>query len=164
MIKCFGLEWKASEIDWKPRTKCFGLLGHCNGQTADFSDQRGVYALYGKLGPQYVGLADKTSLGDRLRHHYKYQKHKYKNDPENFWDRFSWFGVRKPVVSIHADDTSVLEQLLPREEISSAQLIHDLEALLIMVMGVAGNSNFHCVARPKFQSAQGWKQVPLNSR
>src|SRR5258708_29425407 len=72
LITSYGLFWRVEEpgLDKKRRLSLFGWQGRGRDlRLADFSHQRGIYILYGRYGPHYVGLAGKDSLGSRLVRH-----------------------------------------------------------------------------------------------
>jgi len=85
VVNALGMFWERSKIDWKSsQTR---LLGHQpNGNTVDFSAQRGVYLLHDAQGVVYVGRVTGQDLGQRLWQHTV-------DRLNGRWDRFSWFGV-----------------------------------------------------------------------
>jgi hypothetical protein len=94
IIQSFGLFWRVDEINWFPGRGTKGtwrLLGRRRAsgtlELADFTDQTGIYILYGNYGPYYVGLTRRRGLGRRLKDHLR-DAHMGK------WDRFSWFGFK----------------------------------------------------------------------
>jgi len=115
---------------------------------ADFRDQRGIYVLYGNYGPHYVGLARDRGIGDRLKDHLE-DRH------DGAWDRFSWFGFRRVLVS--RDSSTQLSSLASPATLGSgdvSSVIADMEALLIKAMGLGQNWN-----DMNFPNGQEWAQV-----
>ena len=155
MIRAHGLEWKASLVDWKASHPI--LLGSSNDRVADFCDQRGVYVLYGKSGAQYAGLAIEDGIGIRLRHHFHHKFIKYKNQPDKWWDRFSWFGVRRPSISGAIGMALSLEEFAETRLIDMTAFVRDLEAILILAM--RPNPNFNNSVHPRFSDSEKWKQL-----
>jgi hypothetical protein len=155
LIKSFGLFWRADEIDWRPGAgNPFRVIGRQGRQLpglqlCDFRDQRGIYILYGRYGPYYVGLNRKQGLGDRLRQH--------QNDHHSDrWERFSWFGFRQVLKSRNPDGLQRLRDMRNSLQLGNPdKVIGDLEAMLIHALGTYSNIN-----KSKFARATEWKQVP----
>ena len=117
IIKCFGMFWKRSKIEWTPNPKIFGMQ-YAETTAVDFAYQKGVYLLYESAGREvlYVGRVLDRPLGVRLFEHTK-------DRLQTRWERFSWFGML-PVG--RSDPTTALPS-----GVSTSLLIPTLEALLI---------------------------------
>ena len=153
LIRNFGYFWRRDEVDWYPgRGGRFELLGRRGAyrpglRVADFRDQRGLYVLYGNHGPYYVGLARRRGIGDRLKDHNA-------DGLSHGWDRFSWFGFRRVLVS---RDERRLWRLAGTTEWAAGDMnsvIGDMEALLIKALGCPSN-----VAKMNFPRGEEWIQV-----
>lgn len=154
-ITCFGLFWRANEIEWFPgkgNRNEFRLLGRVGKnrpglRVADFRRQQGIYILFDEYGPAYVGLAKGDRLGARLRDHHQ-------DHLDGKWDRFSWFGFNP--VGLSTDDDGVLSLTEPRRDVSddTSTTIGDLEALLILAMGPKLN-----LQKMRFETAEKWEQI-----
>lgn len=90
LIGAFGMYWRRDTVKWT------GAQVHLMGQQfdtskpVDFGGQVGVYLLHDRDRIIYVGKVDADErLGLRLREHTK-GRLAYR------WDRFSWFGLRRP--------------------------------------------------------------------
>jgi hypothetical protein len=132
MILAFGELWNPDTINWgSPGAGNAGqLLGKYNFaragqsppriQTVDFWNETGVYVLLNEFKAVYVGKADKTVLGIRLRNHLS----------DRFagrWDMFSWYGLRKPRQS----DLGL--SVAGQRTLNSQQWCNLLESILIRV-------------------------------
>lgn len=154
LIKAYGLFWRADEIDWRPgRGNPFRLVGRNTVDRrrlllADMRSQSGIYILYSDHGPYYVGLVGKERLGPRLRDHHLKDHHRGE------WNRFSWFGFRKVLMRKDSDGFCQLKDLAFRSHGEPAKEIADIEALLILALGLTSNRS-----RMRFRSAQRWAQV-----
>lgn len=158
IIKAYGLFWRAEEINWHPGAgkkgalhEQFRLIGRRGKnkpglQVADFHGQTGIYILYGDLGPHYVGLTRKQTLGKRLRDHLS-------DAHADRWDRFSWFGFRDVLKACDEAGFQKLKQM-PKVHLSNPDLIiGDIEALLIKAMALNNKADM------QFHSAEKWEQV-----
>lgn len=145
IFRSHGLFWRRDEIDWFPgagHRGIFRLLGRRganrgNIRIANFREQRGIYILYGNLGPHYVGLARDRSLGFRLKDH-THDIH------DNKWTQFSWFGFCS-VRDMRDDNGFQLLRAMPHANYSRLRTaIGDIEALLIksMALGNVAQMNF----------------------
>ena len=161
IIKAYGLFWRRDEVLWNPGQgkktvvdEQFRLLGRIgmnlpNRRIADFRMQRGIYILYGNLGPYYAGLTRDQTLGKRLKDHLD-DKH------AELWDRFSWFGfctVKK------GKDEYGLQMLKDMATVSMAKphfVIKDIEAILVKAMALRN------VADSNFVHAERWEQLKLS--
>jgi hypothetical protein len=153
LIQAYGLFWRADEINWMPGKghrydwRLYGRRGSNSKklQVADFRTQKGIYILYGNVGPHYVGLTRKKGLGQRIKDHLT-DKH------AGQWDRFSWFGfctvLKKKKSGIH-----LLRNMPLSKATSPESMIADLEAMLIQSMAVR-NINYM-----KFVAAKEWTQI-----
>lgn len=92
LIRCFGELWSPDHVDWGRRGP--GGSGQLLGEygpsrkrrEVNVWNQRGVYILHDSWDIVYVGKADGTALGSRLKAHLS-DRHAGR------WDRFSWYGV-----------------------------------------------------------------------
>lgn len=87
IITSIGIFWSREAVDWNSNKKIVGFQGENNADEVDFTDQIGLYILYDRREPIYIGKSQ-NSIGKRLLDHTK----------DRFagrWDRFSWFGFRK---------------------------------------------------------------------
>jgi len=158
LIRAYGLFWRADEVDWTPgkgNKNAFRLLGRIGAhlpslQVADFREQRGIYILYGNHGPHYVGLTRSQDLGKRVRDHL-FDQHAGK------WNRFSWFGFRAVLKSKDPFGCRRLKDLASMGVGDPADLIGDMEALLIRAMGLSANK-----AQMNFCNACEWTQVKID--
>lgn len=159
IIKAYGLLWQADEIEWMPgrgARNVFDLCGrngtNCPGlRVADFRRQRGVYILYGKAGPYYVGLTKAQTLGKRLKDHLQ-------DHHAGRWDRFSWFGFSGVLKSRDNRGFQRLRKLPEATPVKPISIIGDIEALLIKTLGTVN------VAQMKFAAAHEWKQIRREER
>jgi hypothetical protein len=161
-IRAYGLFWGADEIQWSrddENRDPFRMLGRIgkrgpNFHVCDFRDQRGIYVLYSDHGPYYVGLVRVGTLGNRLKQHRS-------DGHEGEWDRFSWFGFSKVLLTgrPYADGTRALGNVADRLLTDSRWAIRDLEALLIQSLGTEhrGNSSL-----TRFAQGEHWEQVRRN--
>ena len=161
IIKAYGLFWRHDEVLWNPGKgnkkyvdEQFRLFGHIgknlpNRRIADFRTQRGIYILYGDLGPYYAGLTREQTLGKRLKDHLE-------DEHADEWDRFSWFGfcsVKK------GKDKYGLQLLKNMARVSMTKphlVIKDIEAILVKAMALRN------VADSNFVHAERWEQLKLS--
>ena len=157
-ITSYGLFWNRDEVMWHPgqgARKVFRLLGRDgvnapNISLADFTNQKGIYILYGNYGPYYVGITKKKGFGRRLKDHCM-------NQHSGNWDRFSWFGFCHVQKATEADGIrKVKPDLALTKSGSPSQTITDTEALLIRVMGLSN------INTTKFKSAKEWIQIKVD--
>jgi len=99
LTKAFGLFWKADDVDWGMRGpgkagKLMGAKGRGGvAQAVDFRFQHGIYALYSDFELVYVGQTGRNAeLLKRLNDHRS-------DHLADRWDRFSWFGTRRVLVT-----------------------------------------------------------------
>lgn len=154
LITAFGQFWEREEFvsaieDGRRRQ----LLGYRREGRAtrlcDFRPSAGVYILWNDHRPTYVGLAAGVGgLFDRLDAH---TKDEYKE-----WSRFSWFSV-DPVVESDLRGWGKVER---RNDDGPAlrvtELVRELEALLIMVLGT---NTLAAQRTMKFATGTEWFQV-----
>ena len=159
IFHAYGLFWRRDEIDWTPgrgNRSQFQLLGRCGTnrpglQIADFRSNKGIYILYGDLGPYYAGLTLKQDFGKRLKQHLK-------DDHQAKWDRFSWFSFQRVLAKRDSKKLQTFSTL-PGVRLSDPQMaMKDIEALLIKAMAL---SNF---AQMNFANAGEWTQVKRSER
>ena len=148
LIKKYGLYWQAEDVFWgKPGKDNDGTLDgrpakNKRGKVTNFRDQAGVYVLFDRLRPVYVG---ETGIGDqrlfrRLRSHHR-------GDLKGRWDTFSWFGVY-PV-----NPKSRKLRLNVRVQPKISDVLYHVEAILIAAMEPALN-----LQRGKFGKAERYIQ------
>ncbi len=99
-IKNYGLFWKADDVNWGARGsgKSGTLLGILrtakSGDSVDFREQIGIYALYDDafnlvyVGQAGTGKESRRSIYSRLKDHRT-------GDLSGRWTKFSWFGTKK---------------------------------------------------------------------
>lgn len=114
-INSFGMYWQRDLVIWKKNPK---LYGRAPGGTIliDFSGQRGIYLLYDRHSPVYVGRSTDQSIGERVYQHTLGRL-------AGRWNQFSWFGVLEPT------ENGSLVASKPKYDESI--IITTLEALLI---------------------------------
>jgi hypothetical protein len=116
-IGAFGMYWRRDLVRWPGTT--VHLMGRQSdtSKPVDFSNQVGVYLLHDRDRIIYVGRVDTNErLGTRLREHTK-GRLAYR------WDRFSWFGLRRPTRE------GKLEPF--QRELAEADLVGLMESILI---------------------------------
>lgn len=161
IIKAYGLFWRRDEILWNPgkgnKAKIdeqFRLLGRNgknlpNRRIADFRTQRGIYILYGDLGPYYAGLTRNQTLGKRLKDHLQ-------DEHALGWDRFSWFGFCSVKTAKDEYGLQLLKDMATVSMTKPHFVIKDIEAILVKAMALRN------VADSNFVHADGWEQVKLS--
>lgn len=117
LIRAFGILWRRDWINWGTRRLMGSQLD--SSSKVDFADQSGVYILYDRDRPIYVGRCPENSLFDRLKSHTTGRF-------SSRWERFSWFGFRGP------DDAGKLEHV-PADH-SHENAVEAMEAVLIEVL------------------------------
>ena len=113
VIRAFGIFWRRDWVNWNVRCLNGSQLDASN--SVDFAEQSGVYILYDRDRPIYVGKCAENSLFDRLKSHTKGRL-------SSRWERFSWFGFRaadddgrpapSPSGHVHNDMTDAMEAVL----------------------------------------------------
>lgn len=159
IIRAYGLFWRVDEINWFPGAgnggefRLLGRIGknHPTVRIADFRDQRGIYILYGDLGPHYAGLVRGQALGSRLKQHMK-------DHHEGQWDRFSWFGFRAVLEDKLDDGTRRLKDLVSYKSLDQNKIIKDLEAIVVKSMALNNAVDSH------FSNAKRWTQIKSEER
>lgn len=117
-IAAFGRHWVFGEEE-QASNQLLGVRER-NQKPINMAHQSGVYILYEREKPVYVGKTESDALIDRLRAHHKGKKW-------GRWDRFSWFGLRSVI-----EETGELRDL---EEDQLTGSIADVgESLLIEVL------------------------------
>lgn len=120
LVRAYGEFWNRDLVDWKGSSELLGV--DSKGRAINAYEQRGIYVLYDDYVPVYVGKADKTTIGHRLKLHTESRR------KGSRWDRFSWFGLKRINKGGH------LGRLTPTAHVKSSELISTLEALLILVV------------------------------
>ncbi|WP_433828530.1 HTH domain-containing protein [Actinoplanes sp. CA-015351] len=120
LINAFGMFWRRDLVIWAPTEP--QLLGQqqAGSDAINFAAQTGVYILYDGDRVIYVGRVTGERLSKRLKEHTR-------DRLNGRWDRFSWFGVRRPAASgelQNAPDAFDLDNLVATME---ALLIEGLE-------------------------------------
>lgn len=160
LIHAYGLFWRNDEVLWQPGRGSrpgFQLLGRRGKnistlQLTDFRSQHGIYVMYNEWGSYYVGLALTGTIGRRLRAHSIRDAHQGK------WDRFSWFGFDRVLLSHDPEGLQRLKRMPISQQVDPGKILRDVEALLIHVMPSVNKRN------ERFASAKEWKQVRLDER
>ncbi len=155
LIGAYGMFWERDGVDWNPGSgsAAWRLLGRRGVnrpglRVADFRRARGVYILFDHHGAHYVGLARGAGgLGERLKQHLS-------DTHADKWQRFCWFAFDG--VGYHAGTDGFHPVQFRDQPVPAAdeEVIRELEALLITVLGTRGQNKM------KFQAAEGWTQVP----
>jgi hypothetical protein len=83
-IQAYGMFWRRDWVYWSSKPKLLGYQ-QLGSIPVDFAKQLGVYILYDRDRPVYVGRAA-DSIAERLKAHTI-------NRLSGRWDRFSWFGL-----------------------------------------------------------------------
>ena len=83
----------------------------------DFANQSGVYVLYNRLTPMYVGRTDSKNLFARLEDHNSGDRRGAR------WEQFSWFGFRKVTA-----DRNLSSEIV---DFNTSMLITVLETVMI---------------------------------
>ena len=118
-VAAYGLYWDRDKVNWNPgQGRKKQLLGSADRSTdqIDFSEQSGIYVLYNRLVPMYVGRTDSDYLLTRL------ESHNRGNRRNARWDQFSWFGFRRVEGSSLSGES---------ENFSTSMLITVLETVMI---------------------------------
>lgn len=95
IIQCYGLFWREEDVFWgagRTRGQLLGVPARLRTATpTDFRQQVGIYVLYSGHQMIYVGQtgSGKRKLFSRLKAHRR-------DSLADRWDRFSWFGLRRP--------------------------------------------------------------------
>lgn len=115
LVRCYGTHWRRDMVLWASAPRILGKLPTGSTLTPiDFHEQIGLYILYDRHDPIYVGRSDQQRpLGARL----------YEHTSDHQWDRFSWFGFA-PV-----SEMGQREEV--RREISLDAVLDTIEAILV---------------------------------
>ncbi|MER9724663.1 MULTISPECIES: GIY-YIG nuclease family protein [unclassified Mesorhizobium] len=156
LIRNYGLFWRKHEVDWKQRRhgRLIGLgVRKINGGRVDFSQQRGIYALYDDTFRLiYVGQAG----GKDRRLYPRLRKHAHSVLSER-WTRFSWFGICD-VDWQTAVDVRGLREVPDEIRTDRVNVLNHLEAILIM----AGEPIKNLKGGIFGKDVTHFRQVPLN--
>lgn len=117
LINAFGMFWDRDQVLWTPQVPRLLGMQQAGSSSVNFTTQAGVYILYDRSRPIYVGRITAPRLGARLSEHTR-------DRLTGRWNRFSWFGVR----TVRADGEL---GPLPEVGIGVDGLIATMEALLI---------------------------------
>ena len=163
LVHAYGLFWRRDDVPWNPGSgpssqdavNPFSILGRVGEispklRVINVRPMHGVYVLHNTYGPHYVGLAKgEGGLGSRLKAHTA-DKHK------NHWQSFSWFAFDKVLRHVEPTGLTRTKRMPLTKAVKPNQLIEDVEALLIMLLGTKqhGNANF-----PAMNTADKWDQV-----
>lgn len=117
LVGAFGMYWRRDMVKWSgAKVQLMGRQSDAS-KPVDFGGQVGAYLLHDRDRIIYVGKIDADErLGSRLREHTK-GRLAYR------WDRFSWFGLRKPT-----DEGKLAASNRP---ITEKDLVAFMEAILI---------------------------------
>jgi hypothetical protein len=126
LIQNYGLFWTRSKVFWgkqKNRGHLQGVrAGNRTGPPIDFRMQQGVYVLYDEnFRLVYVGQAgsnESQRLFTRLKQHCK-------DKLGDRWTRFSWFGIRRVLMS------GKLSTEVIRTSVAPTVILNQIEAILI---------------------------------
>lgn len=155
LISAYGTFWDRDGVDWNPGSgpNAWRLLGRLGAnrpglRIADFRPARGVYLLFDNHGAHYVGLARGAGgLGARLKQHLTDEHH-------DRWQRFCWFAFDGVVDEPSSRGVHQVHLWNQPYVLSAEEVIGDLEALLITVLGIRRQNQM------RFQDAEEWTQVP----
>jgi hypothetical protein len=117
LVGAFGMYWLRNAVKWSgANVQLMGLQLEASNPV-NFAGQVGVYLLHDRDRVVYVGKVDSNErLGQRLKEHTK-GRLAYR------WERFSWFGLRRPT-----EDGKLVES---SREIGEKELVGLMEAILI---------------------------------
>ena len=91
-VAAYGLYWDRDKVLWNPggggKRQLLGIHDGRN-EPVDLANQSGIYVLFNRLTPMYVGRTDKKNLFGRLEDHNDSDRRRAR------WDQFSWFGFRE---------------------------------------------------------------------
>lgn len=117
LINAFGMFWSRDQVNWRASMPHLYGVQQSGSTRVNFTEQAGVYVLYDRNRPIYVGKVTEPRLGRRLLDHTR-------DRLAGRWDRFSWFGVRR------VNEDGQLSPV-PNHTIAAETLIATMEALLI---------------------------------
>lgn len=116
VIQAFGMFWRRDWVEWGSDMKLLGRL-KATPTAVNFACQNGVYLLHDGPRVIYVGQVSGQRLASRLGDH--------TTDRLNGrWDRFSWFGIRRPTENGDLVDVDL-------KRFGASDIITAFEALLI---------------------------------
>jgi len=132
LIRAYGQFWNPDTVDWGGKGP--GMKGKLLGKVRkkgitheiNFWDAKGIYVLHADFKAVYVGKADSTKLGPRLRDHLT----------DRFagrWDMFSWFVTS----TIATTEERVRDP--GKRSVEPGSVINTLEALAILTADPALN-------------------------
>ena len=132
LIRAYGQFWNPDTIEWGKQGP--GNQGSLRGKVKrdgkkyeiDFWRAKGIYVLHADFKAIYVGKADSTTLGPRLRNHLA----------DRFagrWDMFSWFATSTIAV------TEKRVRNPGKRSVEPGTVINTLEALAILTADPALN-------------------------
>lgn len=87
-IMALGMFWERDLVSWTSKPAILGSQ-QPGAEPVNMAGQTGIYLLHDFRDVVYVGRAVEPTLGSRLMTHTR-DRHKTR------WNRFSWFGFRKP--------------------------------------------------------------------
>jgi hypothetical protein len=162
LIRHYGLFWRIApdraSVDLRGRPSTQKAAGRAAARIAgdsslldvlhdrpsvNFSQQSGIYILYGDYGPMYVGKSWDNDLGGRLNDHLRNKKK---------WDRFSWFGFWP--VRLNGRKWQVSPADAESLRIEARGAVRDVETLVIRGFGLTNVRPGH------FTGAVEWIQGP----
>jgi len=133
LIRAYGELWNPDIIDWGSpgagnKGKLIGIVPIAEGKhEIDFFEANGIYVLYNEYRAVYVGKADDSSIGSRLRTHLS-------DRLAGRWDMFSWYSITKINKT-----TKTLAKKPESRGASTSDIIATLEALAILISEPAQN-------------------------
>ena len=126
LIRAFGMFWNPDIVDWgqKGAGNQGKLIGSIkkggNTYEIDFWNAYGIYVLHNEFRPIYVGKAEDTRLGSRLRNHLT-------DRLAGRWDMFSWFSLS----NVNTTTKNVRDP--GTRQIAESTVADTLEALSILI-------------------------------
>ncbi len=125
IIQCYGLFWGTDDVYWGQGNNAGALLGvpaaAKSSDPIDFRQQIGIYVLYAGHQIVYIGQAGsgRRKLFARLKEHHR------RDDLAGRWDKFSWFGLRRPL------NSGKLSVVKLRHSASLSTALNHIEAVLL---------------------------------
>jgi hypothetical protein len=163
LIATYGLFWRADALQpglsaggssksGKRHIELIGKRGSgASLKVADFSQQNGLYILYDRYGPYYVGIVGRDRLAKRIRSHH------LTNDHAGKWDRFSWFGWLPLSEETGRRGFHKLRERELALPVAPSHAVRDIEAMLIRSLDPKANRS-----NAAFVEAEEWFQVPAD--
>lgn len=147
MIRSYGEFWYPDLVHWGTQG---GTKGSLQGEwgpkrsltQVDVWDQQGIYVLHHEWSVVYIGKADKTPLGVRIRLHRS-------DHLAGKWDSFSWYGIR----GVKQDGSLGAE--MQSKTVSRSDLISTLEAILIATNNPPQNRRSETISGAKLVQQAG---------